>query len=74
MLTCKLSTFVVGLHFQDKSKVLYVRLYYYDCVKYYFTLILQLGDKEIKIQSLIPIVKKLGLKFSIDSGGKLLLV
>lgn len=54
--------------------MLYVRLYYYDCVKYYFTLILQLGDKEIKIQSLIPIVKELGLKFSIDSGGKLLLV
>lgn len=68
MLTCKLPT-VVGLHFQDMSKVLYYDFnYYYDCAKYYFTLILQLGDKEIKIQSLIPIVKELGLKFSVDSG------
>lgn len=69
MLTCKLPTVVVGLHFQDMSKVLYYDFnYYYDCIKYYFTLILQLGDKEIKIQSLIPIVKELGLKFSVDSG------
>lgn len=68
MLTCKLSTLLwVYISRVYPKCFMYDFNYYYDCVKCYFTLILQLGEKEIKTQSLIPIIKELGLKFSVDS-------